>query len=77
MRKYTLENTFHNTKVSFLAKENPDGAYAAYVDLNYIEDSAHKDSEEYHQAHRKLQRIKRILCGNSECKCAGMIRGIN
>ena len=73
MTRYTIKNTFHRTEVSFLAPYNPDGAYAAYVDLNYTDYSAHKDSMEYHQAHKKLLRIKRLLCGNKDCKCDGMI----
>lgn len=73
--RYTLVNTFHNTEVSFLASHNSGGAYAAYVALRKIEWSAHKDSEEYTTAHRKLLRIERILCGMKDCMCGGMIRG--
>ena len=74
--KYTLENTFHNTQVSFLAPFHHDGAYAAYCDLCYAEHGEPKDSEEYQTAHRKLLRIKRVLCGMSDCQCGGMIRGV-
>lgn len=76
MKTYKLINTFHNTEVSFLAKENIDGAYAAYTELCYNEFSKHKDSEEYQSAHRKLMRIKKVLCGSSECQCGGMIEGV-
>jgi hypothetical protein len=74
LTRYTIHNTFHKSEVSFLAPHNPDGAYAAYVEFNYIDYSAHKDSDEYKAAHRKLLRIKRVLCGMSDCQCGGMIK---
>jgi hypothetical protein len=60
-----------------LAPENIDGAYAAYTELMYVEHSAYRDSEEYQVAHRKLARIKKVLCGSKACQCGGMIRGAN
>lgn len=74
--KYTLQNTFHHTEVSFIAPCHPDGAFAAYAELCHTEYSAHKDSIEYQQAHTKLLRIKRTLCGMADCHCGGMIRGV-
>ena len=72
-KKYTIENTFHHTTVSFIAPINHDGAFAAYSELNYDEFSKHKDSSEYKAAHRKLLRIKKVLCGMKDCHCGGMI----
>lgn len=75
--RYTLVNKFHNTTVSFLAPYNHDGAYAAFLELDETEFSAHKDSDAYKTAHRKLLRIRRELCPHNgkSCKCSGMIRG--
>ena len=73
-KKYTIENTFHNTVVSFLAPAYHDNAFEAYSELNYDEFYIDKDSEEYKKAHRKLLRIKKVLCGMKDCQCGGSIR---
>lgn len=71
--RYSLINTFHNTTVGFIGDYNADGATAAYTDLCHAEFSSHKDTEEYKISHRKLLRIKKVLCGDKHCHCGAMI----
>lgn len=73
MKKYTITNTFHNTEASFLAKDNHDGALAAFYDLLERENAHLSD---YKTVHRKVLRIQKALCPHSasSCKCMGMVR---
>jgi hypothetical protein len=76
--RYSLENTFHNTKVSFTALYHPDGAVAAYLALKEVEYSADSDTPEYSKAHGEIVEIERALCGiEGCCSCRGAIRAID
>ena len=67
--KYTLHNTFHGTTVSFFASSHEDGALGAFFSLSYDADMLGDK-----KAQEKIKRIKKALCGNPACGCAGMIR---
>jgi len=63
--KITLINTFHNTQINVLSKSLRNNYLA---DLNYeiyLNNST--------KAKRQLAKIKKTLCGVSECQCFEMI----
>lgn len=75
MFKYTLVNTFHNTKVSFFMSESYETSWHAYVELNQLTNSIwDRQTFEYKKLRGKLNRINRALCGGSACHCGGMIQ---
>lgn len=67
--KITLRNTFHGTECTVLLpeiyKDEPSANPWHFIELNASHDKAHK---------RRMQRVKRLLCGVSGCQC-GVVRG--
>ncbi len=66
MKRYTLENSFHGTKITILATEEDMRAGILYV-LTYRAEKGDNN------AAQKLRRIVRTLCPSPGCTC-GVIR---
>ncbi len=66
--KITLRNTFHNTECTVVLpkiyKDEPSANPWHFIELGATRDKAHK---------RRMQRVRRMLCGVSGCKC-GVVR---
>jgi len=66
--RITLRNTFHGTECAVLLpriyKDEPSANPWHFIELNSSHDKAQR---------RRMQRVKRLLCGVSDCKC-GVVR---
>lgn len=66
--KITLRNTFHGTEcivvLPEIYKDEPSANPWHFIELNAMHCRFNK---------RRMQRVRRLLCGVSECKC-GVVR---
>ncbi len=72
--KVRIYNTFHNTQIVTGVEpefENDAKRGEYWQELNYYAYGSFGKTNKYR---KKVQRIHRVLCGNPECKCGGMIR---
>lgn len=67
MKKVTLTNSFHNTKVVVLTDNNSFADAWAEIQI------AAASEQSYGPARRKLARIRNVLCGSHDC-CCGIVR---
>ena len=67
MHKITLSNRFHNTEVSILAPMGIDTEVEAWMWLQ-------EQGYHFHSPRRSTYlRVRRVLCGMSDCSC-GIVR---
>lgn len=66
--KIMLRNTFHNTQCTVVLpeiyKDEPSANPWHFIEMNASHDKSQR---------RRMQRVKRLLCGVSDCKC-GVVR---
>lgn len=73
MKKITVQSKFHNTEATFFVPEYVEDSLDAMI---WIEGEAYREESQlyYGPARAKYARIKRALCGVSECRCYAAVK---
>lgn len=67
MNKITLKNSFHGTEATVIVAA--DSAQDAWTEIQI----AAYEERHHGPAHRRLARVRSVLCGSDHCQC-GVVR---